>query len=53
MIMKMLTHVHKIVITCWCCTFAKVVEFEWLRGVWGPLSLPPSKLGGIQVFLRN
>jgi hypothetical protein len=31
----------------------KVVEFERQRGVWVPLSLPPSLRGGIQRFLGN
>jgi hypothetical protein len=34
-------------------TFAKAMEFERLRGVWDPLTLPPSLRGGIQAFLRK
>jgi hypothetical protein len=47
---KMLTHVHKVVNTCWCWHIAKVVKFEWWRRVWDPLPLPPLKLGRIRRF---
>jgi hypothetical protein len=42
MIMKMLTHMHKVVITCWCWHICEGVEVCAVERVWVSLSLPPS-----------
>jgi hypothetical protein len=40
--MKMLTHVHKVVITCWCWHIYEDDEVCAVERVWVSLSLPPS-----------
>jgi hypothetical protein len=42
MFVKMLTHVHKVVITCWCWHIYEGVEVWVVERVWDSLSLPPS-----------
>jgi hypothetical protein len=42
MIMKMLTHVHKVVITYWCWYIYEGDEVWAVERVWVSLSLPPS-----------